>query len=264
MPAAMAAAEPPEEPPGARPASHGLRVFLKADVSVDEPMANSSMLVLPSTGTPASFSRRTTVASYGGVQFSRTRLPAVVRTPSVTMLSLRPPGTPASGCTASPRARASSADLAAASAWSAVTVKYAPTWGSSCSMRRSTCSVTSALLTSLAASRCRSSRTVKSCNSKETASQLSGSAPARGAPGRCAFPLRPGGASLLDDARHLHEAVLHVGRRGQGRVPGQRRLHRVVPPDVDQLHAEQRGLHAFHVQLLQPLGLLQHVGQLRG
>ena len=52
-PAATAAAEPPEEPPGTRPWSHGLRTAPKAEFSFDEPIANSSMLVLPSIGAPA-------------------------------------------------------------------------------------------------------------------------------------------------------------------------------------------------------------------
>ena len=62
-PAATAAADPPDEPPGTRERSHGLQVGSKAEFSVDEPMANSSMLVFPSITAPASKSRRTTVAS---------------------------------------------------------------------------------------------------------------------------------------------------------------------------------------------------------
>ena len=62
-PAATAAAEPPDDPPGTRPVSWGLRVGPKAEVSVEEPMANSSMLVLPTTTAPAARSRVTTVAS---------------------------------------------------------------------------------------------------------------------------------------------------------------------------------------------------------
>ena len=62
-PAATAAADPPDEPPGTRVVSCGLRVAPKAEVSVEEPMANSSMLVLPITTAPASASRVTTVAS---------------------------------------------------------------------------------------------------------------------------------------------------------------------------------------------------------
>ncbi len=45
--AATAAAEPPLEPPGMRSRSQGLRVTWKALFSVDEPIANSSMFVLP-------------------------------------------------------------------------------------------------------------------------------------------------------------------------------------------------------------------------
>ncbi len=62
-PPATAAAEPPEEPPGTRARSTGLRVGPKAEFSVDEPMANSSMLVLPTNTAPASARRATTQAS---------------------------------------------------------------------------------------------------------------------------------------------------------------------------------------------------------
>src|SRR6476646_11641159 len=72
-PAATAAALPPLDPPGTRDGSRGLRVGPKAEFSVDEPMANSSMLVLPTTTAPASATRCTTVASYGGRQPSRMR-----------------------------------------------------------------------------------------------------------------------------------------------------------------------------------------------
>ena len=61
-PAATAAALPPEEPPGTRLRSHGLSVGPKAEFSVEEPIANSSWLVLPSSGAPAAASRATTVA----------------------------------------------------------------------------------------------------------------------------------------------------------------------------------------------------------
>src|ERR1035437_2347126 len=77
-PAATAAAEPPEEPPGTRLVSWGFRVGPKAELSVDEPMANSSILVLPTMTAPASPNRVTTVASYGGRQPSRIRDEQVV------------------------------------------------------------------------------------------------------------------------------------------------------------------------------------------
>ena len=61
--AATAAAEPPEDPPGTRSRSQGLRTGLKALFSFDEPMANSSMLSLPRAMAPAAARRAETVDS---------------------------------------------------------------------------------------------------------------------------------------------------------------------------------------------------------
>jgi hypothetical protein len=61
-PEATAAAEPPLDPPATRSGSWGFRVTPETELSVEEPMANSSMFVLPSTTAPASSSRRTAVA----------------------------------------------------------------------------------------------------------------------------------------------------------------------------------------------------------
>ena len=63
--AATAAAEPPLLPPGVRETSHGFFVEPPAEFSVDEPIANSSQLSLPSDTAPALASRSTTVASNG-------------------------------------------------------------------------------------------------------------------------------------------------------------------------------------------------------
>src|SRR5687768_11444715 len=95
-PAATAAALPPEEPPGTRSGSCGLRVGPNAEFSVDEPIANSSRLVFPIAIAPAVRNRSTTVASYGGFQSSRIREEQVVGTPRVQRLSLSATGTPAS------------------------------------------------------------------------------------------------------------------------------------------------------------------------
>jgi len=65
-PAATAAALPPEEPPGTRSRSHGLRTTPNAEFSLEEPIANSSWLVFASRLAPASCRRRTTLAVYGG------------------------------------------------------------------------------------------------------------------------------------------------------------------------------------------------------
>src|SRR3990172_688483 len=69
--AATAAAEPPLEPPGTVPVSQGFAVGWKPEFSVEEPMANSSMLVFPRKTAPAARRRLTTVASYGGAKDSR-------------------------------------------------------------------------------------------------------------------------------------------------------------------------------------------------
>ena len=58
-PAATAAAEPPEEPPGVRVVSHGLRVGPVWRGSVVGRIPNSGRFVVPSTTNPASRSRRT-------------------------------------------------------------------------------------------------------------------------------------------------------------------------------------------------------------
>ena len=63
-PAATAATLPPDEPPGTRSRSQGFFTGPYHEVSLDEPMANSSMLHLPSITMPASAcSFLTTVAS---------------------------------------------------------------------------------------------------------------------------------------------------------------------------------------------------------
>ena len=61
--AATAAADPPLLPPGTRSRSHGLAVGPQAECSVDEPIANSSMFVLPGSTAPAAFSRSAMCAS---------------------------------------------------------------------------------------------------------------------------------------------------------------------------------------------------------
>ncbi len=65
MPAATATADPPLDPPGARAGSHGLCEGPKAEFSVDDPIENSSQMVLPTTTAPACSSFATTVASNG-------------------------------------------------------------------------------------------------------------------------------------------------------------------------------------------------------
>ena len=61
--ALAAAAEPPELPPGTQSVFQGLSTGPKYDDSFDEPMANSSIFVLPTMTAPAAMSRSVTVAS---------------------------------------------------------------------------------------------------------------------------------------------------------------------------------------------------------
>ena len=68
---ATAAAEPPDEPPGTSGRlspgfRHGFSVGLYQLVVVDEPIANSSRLVLPSMTAPACHNFSVTADSYGG------------------------------------------------------------------------------------------------------------------------------------------------------------------------------------------------------
>src|SRR5581483_4335630 len=87
-PAATAAADPPDEPPGTRVQSTGFNVGPNALCSVDDPIANSSMFVLQAMTAPAARSRVTTVASYGLTYPSRMREPQDVGIRNVAMLSL--------------------------------------------------------------------------------------------------------------------------------------------------------------------------------
>src|SRR3954464_9548238 len=96
-PAATAAADPPLVPPGMRSSAQGLRTGPNAEFSFEDPIANSSQLVLPTIPAPACSSRATTVASYGGSYCASMRDEAVVRTPRVPTCSFNAIGPPAIG-----------------------------------------------------------------------------------------------------------------------------------------------------------------------
>src|SRR5688572_22717174 len=93
-PAQTSAAEPPDEPPGTRALSSGCTTRPYAECSVEEPIANSSQLVLPAISAPAAFSFATAVASYGERYPSRMRDPQLVVNSSVQMLSFTAMGMP--------------------------------------------------------------------------------------------------------------------------------------------------------------------------
>src|SRR5690348_912736 len=79
--AATAAADPPDDPPGTCSRDHGLCTRPRALFSFDEPIANSSMLILPSETAPASASRWVTVDSNGGMNPRKIFEAQVVSTP---------------------------------------------------------------------------------------------------------------------------------------------------------------------------------------
>src|SRR5262245_35998927 len=204
--AATAAPEPPEDPPGTRSPCHGLRVAPNAEFSFDEPMANSSQLSLPRTTAPARFRRATTVASYGGTKCSRMREPAVVRIPAVQMMSLTPTGTPASGPGSSPAAMRRSMASAAARASVSLTVRNAPTRGSTAAVRASAARTSSTEDSSRRRMRTAASRTPRSCRALIT-----------GAPLRWS----------VDDLGHANQATVACRRVGQQRLVAGRIGHLV-------------------------------------
>src|SRR5437867_10416684 len=109
-PAATAAAEPLEEPPGVYAGLCGLRVFPGVRV------ANSVVTVLPMTTAPAARSSDTTDASRDGVRPAWSTEPFSVGISAVSMMSLRPTGTPCSAPIGCPDRRYSSVARACASA----------------------------------------------------------------------------------------------------------------------------------------------------
>ncbi len=98
MPDATAAPLPPDDPPGVRDVSHGLRVGPKRSGSVTGRIPSSGVLVLPTMIAPAARSFRTVALSCDGTQSPIASMPWVVRIPSVKAIrSLIAIGTPASG-----------------------------------------------------------------------------------------------------------------------------------------------------------------------
>src|SRR5438105_4354787 len=86
-PAAVAAADPPDDPPGTRSSAQGLCTGLNQLTEELPPYANSCRFVLPSRIAPASFNLRITSASSDGTLSLNNSLAAVVRVPAVSMLS---------------------------------------------------------------------------------------------------------------------------------------------------------------------------------
>src|SRR5450830_1672121 len=107
--AAIAAAEPPEEPPGTASVSQGFLTGPNAEFWFEDPMANSSQLSLPRVTMPAAANLSTTVALKGLPELASIFEPAVERQPSVTKISLWAMGMPVKGPALSLAKRASAA-----------------------------------------------------------------------------------------------------------------------------------------------------------
>ncbi len=118
MRAAIAAAVPPDEPPGMRVWSYGFFTAPANDARLVlvMPKASSCRLVLPSTMAPASISFCRLGAFAAGRTLRKAAVPPVVGSSRVLMLSLTTIGSPASGGSAAPLRRAASTARAAASA----------------------------------------------------------------------------------------------------------------------------------------------------
>src|SRR5262249_19612134 len=124
IPAATAAAEPLEEPPGVWAGLCGLRVLPGSRV------ANSVVTVFPMITAPAARSMATTAASREGVRPAWSTEPFSVGMSAVSMMSFTPTGTPWSGPIGRPARRRSSAARAWAIAWSGSRNAHAWTSGS--------------------------------------------------------------------------------------------------------------------------------------
>jgi hypothetical protein len=112
IPAATAAAEPLDDPPGVCAGLCGFRVLPAVRV------ANSVVTVLPMITAPAARSRSTTAASREGVRPACNTDPFSVGMSPVSMMSFSPTGTPCSSPVGRPDNRHSSAALACATAYS--------------------------------------------------------------------------------------------------------------------------------------------------
>ena len=97
MPEATADAAPPEDPPGVREVSQGLRAGPKRRGSLTGRIPNSGMLVLPTITKPASRIRRATNESCAGTKSPNRSEPKVKGMPATGVVSFMAIGTPANG-----------------------------------------------------------------------------------------------------------------------------------------------------------------------
>ena len=144
MPAATAAALPPEEPPGVFAGFHGLRVMPVSGLSQTPFQPNSGVVVLPKITAPCSRRRATAGASsFHGPLGSIVFEPRRVGQPRVSNRSLIDVGTPSTSPLGSPFIQRASDARALSSANAGSTWQKAFSTGLSASTRFSTAWVTS-------------------------------------------------------------------------------------------------------------------------
>jgi hypothetical protein len=144
MPAATAAAVPPDEPPGVFAGFHGLRVIPVSGELVSPLQPNSGVVVLPRITGPASRRRAAAGASTShGCSGSTLREPRRVGQPLTRIRSLIETGTPSSSPAGTPRCQRVSLARAAARASSGAWWQNALRTGLKRSMRASTARVAS-------------------------------------------------------------------------------------------------------------------------
>jgi hypothetical protein len=140
IPAATDAEAPPEDPPGVRAGSQGLRVTPDNRLSVRPNMASSGVVVLPTITAPAARNRSTQMSSPSGMCSRNSRLPHRAGRPATKILSFTDTGIPSSGPRRAPAAWRAVAAVAAAKAPSRSTWVKAFNTGSSASSRPRDCS----------------------------------------------------------------------------------------------------------------------------
>src|SRR4051794_18709615 len=156
-PQASAAASPPLEPPGERPASHGLRVGPRSALSVCQRRPKSGIFVRPIGMAPAALSPAMAGASSSGTSPANATTPCVVAEPATSRFSFTVNGTPCKGGSPWPAVSAASAASAAASASSAKTTVRALSAGFTAAIRARCAAITSRLDTALVRIACASS-----------------------------------------------------------------------------------------------------------
>ena len=137
MPAATAAALPPEEPPGMCAGLCGLRVVWKAGLAEVSPSAPSCMLNMATGIMPAARSRATQAASRSARRSRNARMPPCQGWPPTAMLAFTPKGMPSNGERGAPwRQRSAAASAASSKGAGSSRWLQTPRAGSHSSIRR--------------------------------------------------------------------------------------------------------------------------------